>query len=187
MCGGVIFPYRKIFAEALAQSYSPEELAEFERTGQVRSLYWQKGQPVLPVLAGDSESEGDGSPGLTLVRWGNRDKEAPFPQTGWARVDSIEAGKWSHLRPRPVLIPVSYGVEKGKWFPIDSGIMGVLVQRKGEERVYMLTGDATPEFLDVTRHERMPILQDQSTFRWLDGDPFRAGTLPAIQGNLFTP
>lgn len=185
MCGGVIFPYKKVFAEALAQSFSPEELAEFERTGQVRSLYWQKGQPVLPVLAGDEE--GDDSSGLTLVRWGNRDKEAPFPQTGWARVDSIEAGKWAHLKPQPVLIPVSYGVEKGKWFPIESGIMGVLVQRKGEERVYMLTGDATSEFLDVTRHERMPILKDQSTFRWLDGDPFPAGTLPAIQGNLFTP
>jgi hypothetical protein len=185
MCGGVIFPYRKEYAEALAQSFSPEELAEFERTGQVRSLYWQRGQPVLPVLAGDGE--GDRSSGLELVRWGNRDKEAPFPQTGWARVDSIEAGKWNHLRPKPVLIPVSYGVEKGKWFPIDQGIKGVLVQRKGEERVYMLTADATPEFLGVTKHERMPILQDQTTFRWLEGDPYPAGTLPATQGNLFTP
>ena len=185
MCGGVIFPYKKVYAEALAQSFSPEELAEFERTGQVRSLYWQRGQPVLPVLTGDGE--GADSPGLALVRWGNRDKAAPFPQTGWARVDSIEAGKWAHLKPARVLIPVSYGVEKGKWFPIEQGIMGVLVQRKGEERVYMLTTDATPEFLGVTRHERMPVLQGQHTFLWLDGDPYPAGTLPATQGNLFTP
>ncbi len=184
MCGGVIFPYRKEYAEALALSYSPEELAEFERTGQVRSLYWQRGQPVLPVQTDNEEDEG--SPGLVLMRWGNRDKAAPFPQTGWARIDSIEAGKWSHLRPKPVLIPVSYGVEKGKWFPIDSGIMGVLVQRKGEERVYMLTGQATPEFLGATRHERMPILQGQSTFRWLDGDPYLAGTLSATEGNPLT-
>jgi hypothetical protein len=181
MCGGVIFPYKKIFAEALSEMYSPEELAEFERTGQVRSLFWQRGQPVLPVEA--ERDEEDGSPGLTVVKWGNRDKAAPFPQTGWARIDSIEAGKWDHLRPKPVLIPVSYGVEKGKWFPIDSGIMGVLVERKGEERVYMLTDQATPEFLDVTKHERMPVLQGQSGFRWLPGDPYPPGTLSAIQRN----
>lgn len=181
MCGGVIFPYRKIYAEALAQMRTPEEIAEFERTGQVRSLYWQRGQPVLPV---QTESEqGDDPPGIVLVKWGNRDKAAPFPQTGWARIDSIEAGKWAHLRPKPVLIPVSYGVEKGKWFPIESGIMGVLVQRKGEERVYMLTDQATPEFLDATRHERMPVLQGQTQFHWLDGDPALTGTLPATDQN----
>lgn len=177
MCGGVIFPYKKIYAEALAKSYSPEELAEFERTGQVRSLYWQRGEPVLPVLTEDAEE--DDPEGLVLLRWGNRDKAAPFPQTGWARIDSIEAGRWSHLRPKPVVIPVSYGVEKGKWFPIESGIMGVLVERKGEERVYMLTDQATPEFLDVTKHERMPVLQGQSRFNWLPGDPYPAGTIRA--------
>ncbi len=181
MCGGVIFPYKKVYAEALAQMYSPEEIAEFERTGQVKSVYWQRGEPVLPVQT-DAEQE-DGSPGITLVRWGNRDKAAPFPQTGWARIDSIEAGKWSHLKPRPVVIPVSYGVEKGRWFPIESGIMGVLVERKGEERVYMLTDEATPEFLGVTKHERMPVLQGQDEFNWLDGEPSLAGTVPATHGN----
>ena len=184
MCGGVIFPYKKEFAEMLSKYYSPEEMAEFERTGQVRSLYWQRGQPVLPVQteAGDGDGDGD-SEGLVLVPWGNRDKNAKFPVTGWARVDSIESGKWSHLRPRPVLIPVDYGVEKGKWFPIESGVMGVLVQRGEDERVYMLTDDATPEFLDVTKHDRMPVLQDQSEFHWLPGDPSTAGagTLSATE------
>ena len=181
MCGGVIFPYKKVYAEALAQMYSPEEIAEFERTGQVKSVYWQRGEPVLPVQT-EAEQE-DGSPGITLVRWGNRDKAAPFPQTGWARIDSIEAGKWSHLKPKPVVIPVSYGVEKGKWFPIESGIMGVLVERKGEERVYMLTDEATPEFLGATKHERMPVLQGQDDFNWLDAEPSLAGTVPATHGN----
>jgi hypothetical protein len=161
--------------------YSPEEIAEFERTGQVKSVYWQRGEPVLPVQT-EAEQEDD-EPGVALVRWGNRDKAAPFPQTGWARIDSIEAGKWSHLKPKPVVIPVSYGVEKGKWFPIESGIMGVLVERKGEERVYMLTDEATPEFLGVTKHERMPVLQGQDEFNWLDGEPSLAGTLPATYGN----
>lgn len=181
MCGGVIFPYKKIYAEALSQMYSPEEIAEFERTGQVKSVFWQRGEPVLPVQT-EAEAEG-GSPGIELVKWGNRDKAAPFPQTGWARIDSIESGKWSHLRPRPVVIPVSYGVEKGKWFPIEHGIMGVLVERKGEERVYMLTDEATPDFLGATRHERMPVLQDQDTFEWLEGEPSLAGTLSATDRN----
>ncbi len=181
MCGGVIFPYKKIYAEALSEMYSPEEIAEFERTGQVKSVYWQRGEPVLPVQT--EADEGNGEPGVALVRWGNRDKNAPFPQTGWARIDSIEAGKWSHLRPKPVVIPVSYGVEKGKWFPIESGIIGVLVERKGEERVYMLTDEATPEFLGVTRHERMPVLQDQDEFHWLEGEPSLAGTVSATDGN----
>ncbi len=168
MCGGVIFPYRKIFAEVLAGSYSTEELAQFERAGQVRSLFWQRGEPLLPV---QTDLEGNDE-GLALVCWGNRDKAAPFPQTGWARIDSITAGKWSYLRPKPVLIPVSYGVEKGRWFPIEQGIRGVLVQRGGQERVYMLTDNASPDFLQATRHERMPVLQGQDSFRWLTGDPF---------------
>lgn len=176
MCGGVIFPYSKAFDGILSGSYSPEEIAEFERAGRVRSVYWQRGEPVLPVLA--NYGEGDGSSGLLLMRWGNRDKAAPFPPTGWARMDSIEAGKWSYLKPRPVLIPASYGVEKGKWFPIKSGIMGVAVQRNGEERVYMLTREATPDFLEVTKHARMPILQGQHTFDWLPGEP--VGTFPAL-------
>lgn len=180
MCGGVIFSYKKEYAEMLSQFYSPEEIAEFGRTGQVRSLYWQRGEPVLPVQTG---GEDDGSPEMALVRWGNRDKSAPFPNTGWARIDSLEAGKWAHLRPKPVLIPVSYGVEKGKWFPIESGVMGVLVEKGGDERVYMLTDNATPEFLGVTRHDRMPVLQDQSDFDWLDGEPAiaGAGTLSATE------
>ncbi len=180
MCGGVIFPYKKIYAEALSEMYSPEEIAEFERTGQVKSVFWQRGEPVLPVQT--EAAQEDGEPGVELVRWGNRDKNAPFPQTGWARIDSIEAGKWSHLKPKPVVIPVSYGVEKGKWFPIESGIMGVLVERKGEERVYMLTDEATPEFLGVTRHERMPVLQDQDEFHWLEREPSLAGTVSATDG-----
>ncbi len=169
MCGGVIFPYRKVFAEILTGSYSHDEIAEFERTGQVRSLYWQRGEPLLPVQTDYGEDYG--SPGLALMHWGNRDKASPFPQTGWARIDSIEAGKWSYLKPRPVLIPVTYGVEKGKWFTISTGIMGVAVQRGDEERVYMLTDEAAPDFLRATKHPRMPVLQEQESFDWLASEP----------------
>jgi hypothetical protein len=173
MCGGVIFPYKKEYREMLEQFYSPEEVARFEATGEVRSLYWQPGEPVLPVLASEDEEESAAAP-PRLMRWGNRDKEAQFPKTGWARMESIEEGKWRYFKPKPALIPVSYGVEKGKWFSIQTGIAGLVVQKDGEERVYMLTKEANPEFFDHTHHERMPILIEQSNIPWLSGDP--AGT-----------
>jgi len=171
MCGGVIFPYKKEYKKALEQYYSPAEVEEFEKTGQVRSLYWQKGEPVLPVVTEGDDGE---PPRHELLRWGNRDKEAPFPQTGWARKDSLEAGKWDYLKPDPVLIPVTYGVEKGKWFEIENGIQGVVLHRGDENRVYMITDNADPEYVEVTHHQRMPVLQNQTDFPWLAGDPWAA-------------
>src|SRR5437588_530980 len=146
MCGGVIFPYKKEYRETLEKIYSRAEVDEFERTGQVRSLYWQKAEPVLPVVEMGEEEEPLPET-ETVMLWGNRDKSAPFPQTGWARVESLEAGKWSHMRPQPVLIPVTHGVEKGNWFEIEHGIRGVMVRKGGDQRVYMLTDEASPEFL----------------------------------------
>lgn len=180
MCGGVIFPYRPEYKQFLEQYYPPEDVEAFEKSGQVKSVYWQKTEPVLPVLtAGEDEHE----PGYEMLRWGNRDKEAPFPQTGWARSESLNSGKWSYLKPVPALIPVTFGVEKGKWFPIDHGIHGVVVEKGGEKRVYMLTNEATPEFLGVTHHDRMPVLEGQDHFNWLAGDP--SGTDSATQRSLF--
>jgi hypothetical protein len=171
MCGGVIFPYKKEYREALAQYYSPAELDEFERTGQVRSLYWQRGEPVLPAAQSGEDREPDQEREAEVLRWGNRDKHKPFPQTGWARVESIESGKWAYMRPEPVIIPVTHGVEKGRWFKIDNGIRGVVVQKGQERRVYMLTDDATPEYLEATRHARMPVLEGQSEIEWLEEPP----------------
>ncbi len=185
MCGGVIFPYRKEYKELLEKLYSPDEVAQFEATGEVRSLYWQKAEPVLPVLVERDENEPAGEsaePEPRLMLWGNRDKNKPLPQTGWARLESIEEGKWGYLKPKPALIPVSYGVEKGKWFSIDNGIAGLVVRKAGEERIYMLTEAADEEFLDVTHHERMPVLIDQDAIPWLTGDP--TGTGSAIQPSL---
>jgi len=170
MCGGVIFPFKEVYREALAEYYSPEQIEEFEQTGQVKSVYWQKTEPVLPVVSQEDE---DDEPKEEVLLWGNRDKEAPFPQTGWAREDSIESGKWAYMKPKPALIPVTHGVEKGRWFDIDEGIHGVIVQKGGERRVYMLTQDATSDFLAATKHDRMPVLEGQNSFNWLPGEPGR--------------
>lgn len=180
MCGGVIFPYRPEYRALLEQYYPPEQIEEFERSGQVKSLYWQRGEPVLPVLA-PGETEGEDR--LEVMRWGNRDKEAPFPQTGWARLESIDGGKWSYLHPKPATIPLDFGVEKGRWFKIDHGIRGVVVEKGGDRRVYMLTDEADPDFLERTRHNRMPVLEDQPAIQWLSGDPY--GIDSAYQRSLF--
>jgi len=184
MCGGVIFPYKKEYRELLEKVYSPEEVAQFEATGEVRSLYWQRAEPVLPVISSesddDAENEGEeAEQEPRLMLWGNRDKDAPFPKTGWARAESIEEGKWRYLKPKPALIPVSFGVEKGKWFTIETGIAGLVVRKDGEERVYMLTREANPEYVEHTHHERMPMLVNQGDIPWLSGDP--AGTKSATQ------
>jgi hypothetical protein len=170
MCGGVIFPYSAEYKKLLEQVYSPEDVARFEAEGQVRSVYWQKAEPVLPVIE-EGDGEGGQEQAPKLLRWGNRDKEAPFPQTGWARLESIEAGKWRHMKPRAAMIPVSYGVEKGNWFTIKNGIAGLVVQKDGEDRVYMLTREADPEFYEVTHHDRKPVLIEQEEFPWLPAEP----------------
>ncbi len=175
MCGGVIFPYRKEYGETLAQYYAQAEVAEFEKSGQVRSLYWQRGEPLLPVLFEDGEEE---TPRYELMLWGNRSKDIPLPQTGWARLNSMAEGKWSYLKPEPVLIPVTYGVEKGKWFTIEHGIKGMAVQRAHHRRVYMLTDDANEEYLTMTHHARMPVLQNQERVLWLPGDPVGTNYAP---------
>ena len=169
MCGGVVFPYKPEYKAFLQRFYSPDEIAEFEKTGEVKSLYWQRGEPVLPVKAPAKADNEDES--VEIMQWGNRDKDAPFPQTGWARRESLDDGKWSYLKPKPTTIPVTHGVEKGKWFEIEHGIEGVVVERAGEKRVYMLTEEADPEYLARTNHPRMPVLEDQTDINWLEGDP----------------
>ncbi len=94
-----------------------------------------------------------------LVLWGNRDDPlSRLPHTGWAREESVLAGKWRGFQPEPVVIPAQRGCEKGVWFPITSGLQGLLVvDEHRTPHVYMLTRAATPEYAALTKHERMPI------------------------------
>ena len=174
MCGGVIFPYNREHRVMLAQLLPPDQVDAIEQSGVVRSVFWGRTEPVLPALLSGEEEDEEVS---RIFLWGNRNKEISLPQTGWARIESMIGGKWDYLRPSQVVIPVTHGVEKGKWFEINHGIRGVLVSRDGHERVYMLTEEANPEFLNVTGHPRMPVLVEQDDFPWLPADP--AGTLYA--------
>ncbi len=158
MCGGIRFTYDERLEPALQEVFTGEQLAEAKQRGVVQSVFWQP-RPVLPVQMGDD---------LRLLDWGNRDEGLKLPRTGWVRVESLESGKWNYLRPREVIIPAFQGVEKRVWFEIEHGIRGYLVRRDGVERVYMLTVPPTPEYRELTGHDRMPALIDQDHVEPID-------------------
>jgi hypothetical protein len=164
MCGGVRFKYDERLEPALTAVYTPEQLAQARESGVVQSVFWQP-RPVLPAIV-----DGD----LRLFDWGNRDEALKLPKTGWVRVESLQAGKWNYLRPREVVIPAFQGVEKKVWFGIEQGIRGYLVHRGDEQRVYMLTLPPTPEYRELTGHDRMPALVDQEVIVPLDTDDRQA-------------
>ncbi|WP_244531971.1 hypothetical protein [Nitrosomonas aestuarii] len=102
---------------------------------------------------------------VTWVTWGNRKQEANsnFPNGGWARLNSIYAGKWKPWHPRPVLIAADQFMEKDQdaqshWIPLDQRmvIQGLLAERKKEQRVYVVTIDTPPEYAWI--HDRWPRL-----------------------------
>ncbi len=152
MCGGITFRYDPLIDQELSGFYDPEELARFREAGLIESYYWQP-RPVLPAVLDDGDFQ--------LLEWGNRDGGLDLPRTGWVRQESLRQGRWDWLRPRPLLIPATRGYEKRHWFGVRRGIRGLLAERDGERRVFMLTRDATPRYLALTGHPRMPLLVDQ--------------------------
>jgi hypothetical protein len=147
MCGGVAWKMKQIPKIEMVKYYSPELLARFETEGRVEAFFWDK-QAVLPVNTKD---------GVQLKLWGNKDKELKLPKTGWARSESLAEGKWDYLLPEPVDIPVDSGYEKKTWFDFKTGTKGILVNNNGEERVYMITQEASEEYERETGHDREPV------------------------------
>ncbi len=79
---------------------------------------------------------------------------------GWARLDSIYAGRWDRWFPTPVKLMVTQFMEKdiegqSSWFDITPGkwIQGLIARSNNERRVYVVT--ITPE-LEYATHERWP-------------------------------
>lgn len=124
---------------------------------QSEKVYFPNPQARLPLRL----RSGD----VTWVTWGNRKQEAnkDFPNGGWARLNSIYAGKWKPWRPRPVLIAANQFMEKDRdeqshWIPLDNRmvIQGLLAERKNERRVYVVTIETPPEYAWI--HDRWPRL-----------------------------
>jgi putative SOS response-associated peptidase YedK len=96
------------------------------------------------------------------MSWGKRkEQEGNLPQGGWARLDSIQSGKWSAYRPIPVKLPVHGFMEKdinkqSHWFDLEEGtwLQGLVATYKNEHRVYVVTVVPEPEMALI--HNRWP-------------------------------
>jgi hypothetical protein len=147
MCGGVGYAVKKINEEELRKYYSQELIDRFKSSGKVESFFWHK-NASLPIQTKN---------GVRLKMWGNKDEEIKLPRTGWARDESLKLGKWNYLSPEPVDILVDTGYEKKACFNTPSGLQGILVKKGDEERVYMLTEEASEEYQKETGHNREPL------------------------------
>ena len=123
------------------------------KNGEIVFAYWDK-RPLLPVRQGKE---------IKFYDWGNRDDNVPLPKTGWARLESLLEKKWDRFKPKVVLIPAVRGCEKKIWFELTADIKAVLVKKDDIERVYMITEAATPQYQELTKHERMPRLYDKKS------------------------
>jgi len=134
MCGGVFYVHK----------------------GEEYRYYFPNPKAVLPVKKKDGE--------VILLPWGRRKKQVgQLPNGGWARLDSIYAGRWERFSPISVKIPVSQFMEKdiegtSHWFDVTKGkwIQGLVARAGQEQRVYVVTVE--PEMEDAV-HDRWPRIQ----------------------------
>lgn len=124
---------------------------------QDQKIYFPQPDARLPVMLRHG--------GVTWIIWGRRKEEAigKFSNGGWARLDSIKAGKWKPWHPRSVLIAADQFMEKdhdnlSHWIELDKRmvIQGLLAEREKEIRIYVATIDAPPEYAWI--HDRWPRL-----------------------------
>ena len=98
---------------------------------------------------------------IRMLAWGRRHEQAGrLPLGGWARLDSIYAGRWDRWFPVPVKIPVKSFMEKdleghSHWYDLTRGqwIQGLVARHQQERRIYVVTIE--PE-LAVAVHDRWP-------------------------------
>lgn len=121
-------------------------------------VYFPVATATLPVL------KRDGS--VVLLRWGAREEDGDaavgrWPNGGWARLESIKAGRWDAYEPLPVKIPAKGYMEKdgdghSHWFELAEGeyIQGLVAHLGGEQRVYVVTIATPPEHAHI--HDRWP-------------------------------
>ncbi len=92
--------------------------------------------------------------------WGRRNEqeypESPVPVTGWARRESVEAGKWKRFEPKPVHIPATAYMEKdadrvSHWFELkqDQFLVGLLLGWRDLRFIYVVTIPTPEEFRHI--------------------------------------
>jgi hypothetical protein len=121
--------------------------------GQDIRVYFPNPAAQLPVKARTG--------GMCTLAWGRRQKQAgKLPFGGWARLDSIYAGRWDRWFPVPVKLPVKSFMEQdleghSRWYDLTKGqwIQGLVARYQHERRVYVVTIE--PELAEAI-HGRWP-------------------------------
>ena len=119
------------------------------------TTYFPNPGAALPVLRRDGAHE--------LLPWGRREEqEGVLPPGGWARLDSVKAGKWERYEPVPVRLDIEEFMEKdhagtSHWYRLETGqwIQGLIATRGAELRVYVVTIVPT-EATQRAVHDRWP-------------------------------
>jgi len=128
--------------------------------GQDVRVYFPNPKATLPVKMKDNS--------IALLPWGRRKQQGgALPLGGWARLDSIYAGRWDKWFPKPVKLSVKSFMEKdlegqSHWFDLTKGqcIQGLIARDKHEQRIYVVT--VTPELEDAV-HNRWPRIINTNT------------------------
>ena len=110
-------------------------LEYIEPAGKVWKVYFPNPKAALPVSLSNGAVE--------WIKWGRRKEEqAPFVQGGWARMDSIEAGKWERYNPQYCTVVAQRFMEKdaekvSHWIAVPQGfaIKAMVVQIESEQRL----------------------------------------------------
>ena len=116
-------------------------------------VYFPNPKALLPVKTRSND--------IATLAWGRRREQAgALPLGGWARLDSIYAGRWDRWFPVPVKIQVKSFMEKdleghSHWFDLTKGqwIQGLVARYRYERRVYVVTIE--PEMAEAV-HDRWP-------------------------------
>ncbi len=124
----------------------------FTSNGKDIKVYFPNPQAQLPILLKNQD--------IVLQPWGRRETQpGRLPLGGWARHDSILAGKGDYTHPKSVKIAVEAFMEKNKnkqsyWFDMESGtyIQGLIATLDDESQVYVVT--IKPDFKAI--HDRWP-------------------------------
>lgn len=70
-----------------------------------------------------------------------------------------EPGGWAHCDAELVEISARRGYERGIWFPIKTGVQGLLVSdERGKEHVFIVCEPASREYAVMTNGRLMPVL-----------------------------
>lgn len=116
-------------------------------------VHFPEPHACLPVRCRDGR--------LVRLPWGRRPRQTgQLPLGGWARLETIHAGRWDRWFPIPVKIAALAFLEKdiegrAHWFEIGRGkyIQGLVARERHERRVYVVT--ICPEMTDAI-YERWP-------------------------------